>query len=182
MECDAGPRRRDVLLKGHIFAGLSLAEWGSLSSDLGGVIIFTPGDLKSAPPSEFHVVSGPDVQSEMLRGPARTVSVLISRLTFAHFLALATLLMRPRCPQRPNGIPPMSRILVRVTDARLRPHHRRDSADVEPGQCSGLAWAPVEENGVAHRCSRGFCRDPRVHSLGQQAQPFSASRSELAAR
>ena len=39
----------------------------------------------------------------------------------------------------------MSRILVRVADAGLRPYRRRDSAEVELGQCSGLVWTPVGE-------------------------------------
>ena len=75
----------------------------------------------------------------------RIVSVLISRLPIVHFLALVPCLLRPRWPQRPNGIPPMSRILVRVADAGLRPYRRRDSAEVELGQCSGLVWTPVGE-------------------------------------
>ena len=58
-----------MLPKAHIFAGLSPAEWGNLSSDLGDMLIFTSGDLKSVPPSELHVVSGPSVQSDMLREP-----------------------------------------------------------------------------------------------------------------
>ena len=41
----------------------------AISSDLGDMLIFTPGDLKSVPPSELHGVSGPNVQSDMHQEP-----------------------------------------------------------------------------------------------------------------
>ena len=39
-----------------------------LLSSPGDMLILTPADLKSAPSSEIHLVTGPNVQSEMLRG------------------------------------------------------------------------------------------------------------------
>ena len=66
-EGDGGLGRRDVLASTHGYARLSLAGRKNLFSDPWDLLIVTPGDLKSAPPSELHLVPGPDIQSEMLR-------------------------------------------------------------------------------------------------------------------
>ena len=55
----------------HILAAYSPAEWKGRFSDLEDMLIFTPGDLKSAPPSEFHLVTGPGAQCEGGPGPLR---------------------------------------------------------------------------------------------------------------
>ena len=76
----------------------------------------------------------------------------------------------------------MSRISARVTDAELRPYRRRNFAEVDLGRSSGLSKRPVGENEEAHWCCRSSFRDPRVHGPGQEAQPISANRSDLAMR
>ena len=47
---------------------ISPGEREGLSSTLGDTLIFTLGDLKSIPLAELHLVTGPAVRSEMLRG------------------------------------------------------------------------------------------------------------------
>ena len=67
LEWDNGPRRRHVLVRARAFARLSPAGRENLFSNVEGMLTFTPGDPKSAPPSELHLVTGPSVHSEMLR-------------------------------------------------------------------------------------------------------------------
>ena len=56
-----------VLVKAPVFARQPPVEWGNIFSSLKGVLIFTPGGLKSVPLPELHVVTGPGTQGEMLR-------------------------------------------------------------------------------------------------------------------
>ena len=65
---DDGVRRSDVRVEAHIYARLSPAGRKSLFSDLEDMLIFAPGDLKSAPLSQLHLVTGPNVRSEVRRG------------------------------------------------------------------------------------------------------------------
>ena len=62
-----GLRWGDVLAKAYFFATLSPADWQDLFSDLEDMLVFTPVDLKSAPLSELHLVTGPGIRGEMLR-------------------------------------------------------------------------------------------------------------------
>ena len=57
----------DVLVKAHLFARLSPVGRKNLFSDLGDVLIFTPGDLRSVPLLEPHLVSSPNVPGGVLR-------------------------------------------------------------------------------------------------------------------
>ena len=67
LEGEDGRLWRDVLVKAHLFARLSPARWMILFAELGESVIFTPGDLKSIPLAQLHLVSCPSIQREMLR-------------------------------------------------------------------------------------------------------------------
>ena len=54
-------------MEADLFARFSIVGRGNFFPDLKDMLVFTPGDLKSAPLSGPRLVSGPNIQGDMLR-------------------------------------------------------------------------------------------------------------------
>ena len=56
-----------MLVGAHLSARLSPVGWKNLPSVFENALIFTPGDLESAPLSDPHLVTGPNVPGDLPR-------------------------------------------------------------------------------------------------------------------
>ena len=56
-----------MLVKAHLSSRFSPSGWKNLFSDSEDVLISPPGDLKSVPPSDHHVVTGPNIPGDVIR-------------------------------------------------------------------------------------------------------------------
>ena len=127
-----------------------------ISPNLEEMLIFTPGDLKSIPLSELHLVSGPDIQCDILRG-------LWNALRADHLRSDQSANIRPSSDARPF-LDACS--MVAGLNGEFAGRSILGARRLALGDDQAPSWGSNKEDEETRRACQSSGRDPRMNRFG----------------